>query len=54
LRYPVENVLEGLARGMTTEEILADHEDLESEDILAPFFYAASLAHVKFLEHLKA
>ncbi len=35
LRYPVENVLEWLASGMTTEEILADYEDLEREDILA-------------------
>ncbi len=54
LRYPVEKVLEGLARGMTTEEILADYEDLEREDILAALSYAASLAHVKLLEHLKA
>jgi uncharacterized protein (DUF433 family) len=35
LRYPVENVLEWLAGGMTIEEILADHEDLTREDILA-------------------
>jgi len=35
LRYPVENVLEWLASGMTTEEILKDYEDLEREDILA-------------------
>ncbi|MEJ2326912.1 MAG: DUF433 domain-containing protein [Chromatiaceae bacterium] len=35
LRYPVENVLEWLAGGMTIEEILADYEDLTREDILA-------------------
>ncbi|MFZ4535754.1 DUF433 domain-containing protein [Propionivibrio sp.] len=35
LRYPVENVLEWLASGMTTEDILADYADLEREDILA-------------------
>jgi len=35
LRYPVENVLEWLASGMTTEEILAEYEDLEREDVLA-------------------
>ena len=35
LRYPVETVLEWLAAGMTTEQILADDEDLEREDILA-------------------
>lgn len=50
LRYPVENVLEWLASGMTTEEILADYEDLEREDILAALSYAARLTHVKRLE----
>ncbi|OFZ68882.1 MAG: hypothetical protein A2V79_06360 [Betaproteobacteria bacterium RBG_16_56_24] len=54
LRYPVENVLEWLASGMTTEEILADYEDLEREDILAALSYAARLTHIKRLEHLAA
>jgi uncharacterized protein (DUF433 family) len=54
LRYPVENVLEWLASGMTTEEILADYEDLEREDILAVLSYAARLAHVNRLESLAA
>ena len=54
LRYPVENVLEWLASGMSTEEILADYEDLEREDILAALSYAARLTHVKRLEHLAA
>jgi uncharacterized protein (DUF433 family) len=35
LRYPVEMILELLSGGMTIEEILADYEDLEREDILA-------------------
>jgi uncharacterized protein (DUF433 family) len=35
MRYPVENILEMLSSGMTTEEILKDYEDLEIEDILA-------------------
>jgi uncharacterized protein (DUF433 family) len=35
LRYPVETILELLSSGMTNEEILADYEDLESDDILA-------------------
>lgn len=35
LRYPVSLVLELLAGGMSTEEILADYKDLEREDILA-------------------
>ena len=37
LRYPVETILELLSSGMTTEEILADYEDLERDDILAVF-----------------
>ena len=35
LRYPVENLLEWLAAGMTIEDILSDYKDLEREDILA-------------------
>jgi len=54
LRYPVENVLEWLASGMTTEEILADYEDLEREDILAVLSYASRLARIKRLEALAA
>ena len=54
LRYPVENILEWLASGMSTEEILADYKDLEREDILAALSYAARLTHVKRLEHLAA
>ena len=29
IRYPVESLLELLASGMTIEEIVADHRDLE-------------------------
>jgi uncharacterized protein (DUF433 family) len=54
MRYPVENLLEWLASGMTTEEILADYPDLERDDILAALSYAARLAHVKRLERLAA
>jgi uncharacterized protein (DUF433 family) len=35
LRYPVEMLLELLSSGMTFDEILADYEDLERDD-LAP------------------
>ena len=54
LRYPVENVLEWLASGMSTEEILADYEDLVREDILAALAYAARMTHVKRMERLAA
>jgi uncharacterized protein (DUF433 family) len=41
LRYPVEFILELLSSGMTIEEILADYEDLEREDIQAVFLFAS-------------
>lgn len=47
LRYPVEFVLELLSSGMTNEEILADYDDLEADDILASLLYAARLSQVK-------
>lgn len=34
LRYPVENLLELLASGMSIEEIIEDHPHLEREDSL--------------------
>jgi len=50
LRYPVENILELLSAGMTHEEILADYDDLEQEDIYAVLAYAARLSQVKRLQ----
>lgn len=50
LRYPVETILELLSSGMTTDEILADYEDLEREDILAVLAYAARLSQIKKVE----
>jgi uncharacterized protein (DUF433 family) len=47
LRYPVETLLELLSRGMTHEEILADYEDLENEDLLASLTWATRLAQTK-------
>jgi uncharacterized protein (DUF433 family) len=54
LRYPVETILEWLSSGMTIEEILADYEDLQREDILEALDFAAKLAHVKRIEELVA
>jgi uncharacterized protein (DUF433 family) len=50
LRYPVEVVLELLSSGMTPEEILADYEDLEREDILAALSFATRLSQIKRIE----
>lgn len=40
LRYPVEVLLELLSGGMTIEEIVADYEDLERDDLLAVLAFA--------------
>ena len=41
LRYPVENLLELLASGMSIEEIIEDHPDLEPDDLLAAIEFGA-------------
>jgi uncharacterized protein (DUF433 family) len=41
MRYPVETILELLSAGMTIEEILADYEDLEREDIFAALTFVS-------------
>ena len=41
LRYPVETLLELLASGMTIQEILDDHPDLEHDDLLAALEFGA-------------
>ncbi len=50
LRYPVEFVLELLSSGMTNEEILADYEDLEADDLRAAIAWAARLTRTKRIE----
>jgi uncharacterized protein (DUF433 family) len=47
LRYPVENLLELLGSGMAIDEILADYEDLEREDLLAVLAFAIKLSRTK-------
>jgi uncharacterized protein (DUF433 family) len=41
LRFPVGDIYEMLASGMSTEEILEQHPILEKEDIRAALLYAA-------------
>ena len=50
--YPVENILELMASGMTGDEILADYEDLEKEDLQACLLFAAKLANVGSITEL--
>jgi uncharacterized protein (DUF433 family) len=44
LRYPVDDLLELLASGMTPDEVLADYPDLERDDLLAALEYGALTA----------
>jgi uncharacterized protein (DUF433 family) len=41
LRYPVSMILELMSGGMTEEQILADYDDLESDDIKACLAFGA-------------
>jgi len=40
MRWPVEIVIDMLGSGMSMEEILAEHPELEKDDILACLQYA--------------
>ncbi len=52
LRYPVEFLLELLSGGTTTEQVLADYPDLETDDLRAIYAYAARLSRVHRIEPL--
>ena len=40
MRWPVEVIIDMLSSGMTIEQIVEDHPELEREDILASLDYA--------------
>ncbi len=40
MRWPVEVIIDMLGSGMTIEQILEDHKELEREDILASLNFA--------------
>ena len=40
MRWPVEVLLDELASGMSQDEVLADHPELEREDIQAALHFA--------------
>lgn len=50
LRYPVEFLLDLLSSGMSSDEILADYEDLERDDLRAVLAFAANLSRTKRLQ----
>ncbi|MCP3928534.1 MAG: DUF433 domain-containing protein [Bacteroidetes bacterium] len=47
MRYPVSAILDYLAGGDTTEDILEEFPDLETEDILACLAYAVLAVNAK-------
>ena len=47
MRFSVSQLLELLASGMTSEEILTDYPYLEQDDIAAALHYAALLSNTK-------
>lgn len=54
LRYPVEMILDLLAAGMATEDILEDYPDLMREDISACLQFASKMIQVKSVHQLLA
>lgn len=40
MRWPVEVIIDMLSAGMTVEQIIEDHPELEKEDIIASLNYA--------------
>ncbi len=54
MRFTVAQLLELLASGMTTEEILEDYPYLEAADIQACLLFAAKIANAKSVTPLAA
>jgi uncharacterized protein (DUF433 family) len=52
MRWPVEVILDMLAAEMTIDQILADHHELEKDDILACLQYAKALASGADIKHV--
>lgn len=51
MRWPVEAVLDLIASGMGRDEILADHPELEPEDLAACLQYARLVVSGETIEH---
>lgn len=43
MRFPVKTVVRMVAQGMSNDQILAEHPDLEAADITAALEYAAAV-----------
>ena len=49
-RHMVESILEYLAAGDSTDDVLEEFDDLEKNDILACLAFAAKSVHLKNIE----
>ncbi len=54
MRFSVAQMLELLAGGMTSEEILEDYPYIEKEDIQACLIYASLIANARTIKKLVA
>jgi uncharacterized protein (DUF433 family) len=54
MRYPVELIVDLLASGMTSAEVLADYPDLELDDILAALEFAANVTRTRSVSPISA
>ena len=52
MRWPVEVVLDLIASGMSMDEIIGDHPELEREDIIACLKYARVLVSGESLQRV--
>ena len=52
MRWPVEVILDMLSSEMTIEQIIADHKELQKEDILACLQYAKLLSSGSDLKYV--
>ncbi len=50
MRWPVEVILDLLSSGMSAQEIVSDHPELELEDITASLTYAKKLVSGEVLQ----
>lgn len=50
MRWPVEVILDMLSSGMSQEQILSEHSELEKEDFLAVFHFLKLVTSGNFLK----
>ena len=54
MRYPVELIIDLLASGATSEQVIVDYPDLELDDILAAPEFAANVTRTRSVSPISA